>query len=204
MSCAKALKNTDLPENLSQKEYSLNELKKILLLLNLSVAQIDSSLSEGDGSVNTLVESFELMQARIEAIEAVAHRLEMVSDTSKDDLQHLADSKASLLTESQILTDKMNSAVIAFQFYDRLSQRLSHVSESLSGLADLVSDQACFTKESEWQTLRKNIENSCSMEEEYLLFDLVFNQHKTAAEAMEIMTHRQAEAAQTEDDDIFF
>ncbi|MDX1795996.1 MAG: hypothetical protein R3219_04655, partial [Hydrogenovibrio sp.] len=45
------------------------EVQETIMILNLSVAQIELSITDGDNSVNTLIDSFTYMSSHIEGIE---------------------------------------------------------------------------------------------------------------------------------------
>ena len=65
----------------------------------------------------------------------------------------------------------MGQAIIAFQFYDRLSQRLSHVCRSLDDLGGLVSDPARLYNTSAWVGLQALIRSKYVTEEDRKMFD---------------------------------
>ncbi|MCP4322706.1 MAG: hypothetical protein GY787_12845, partial [Alteromonadales bacterium] len=71
--------------------------------------------------------------------------------------------------------DKVHSAIIAFQFYDKLSQRLDHVSESLSALTTLIGNPAELYSPIAWQSLQESIRSKYTMEAERQIFDKVIS-----------------------------
>ena len=80
-----------------QADYALGskEVQQTILILNLSVAQIDLSITEGDKSVNTLIDSFTYMSQHIEHIQ---HAGNMLAEMSAD-AEHLEEHKSALLNE---------------------------------------------------------------------------------------------------------
>ncbi|BBP45416.1 hypothetical protein THMIRHAS_07890 [Thiosulfatimonas sediminis] len=169
--------------------YSLGakEVQETILVLNLSVAQIDLSITEGDNSVNTLIDSFTYMSQHIEQIQAASQKLIDTTDQGSDELES---HRSQLLNETGELSGKMQQAIIAFQFYDKLSQRLSHVSRGLSGLAEIVSHEMRVKSPEEWDAFKQNVRKGTTMREEEELFELIFDQQIPAEDAIEIMKDR--------------
>jgi len=171
---------------MSEFNYSLGakEVQETIMVLNLSVAQIELSINEGDHSVNTLIDSFTYMSKHIEKIQETGQK---IVDLSGEDM---GEHGLSLLTETGELSLKMQQAVIAFQFYDKLSQRLSHVSHGLSGLAEIVSHEMKVKSPEEWEGFKQTVRKGTTMREEEELFELIFDQEVPAEEAIEIMKDR--------------
>jgi hypothetical protein len=65
------------------------------------------------------------------------------------------------------------AATTALQFHDRLSQRLTHVRDTLASLAKFVEQRAHIGPGSNWERLRADIRGQYSMEQERLMFDLL-------------------------------
>ncbi|MDQ7073388.1 MAG: hypothetical protein Q9N32_08010 [Gammaproteobacteria bacterium] len=64
---------------------------------------------------------------------------------------------------------------MAFQFYDKLTQRLSHVSHSLESLVDLVGDNSRLYNPVEWSLLQEKIKSRYTMPEEHNMFELMMS-----------------------------
>jgi uncharacterized phage infection (PIP) family protein YhgE len=178
------------------------EVQETILMLNLSVAQIELSINEGDHSVNTLIDSFTYMSQHLEAIEQSSQKIADMTDQ----VDGMAEHNASLLTQTSDLSEKMHQAIIAFQFYDKLSQRLNHVSVGLSGLAEIVSHEMHAKDQAQWEAFKLNVRKGTSMQEEEELFELIFDQKRPVNEAIEIMKGRMRERLKSqpeEEDDPF-
>lgn len=165
------------------------EVQQTILILNLSIAQIELSISEGDHSVNALIDSFRFMSQHIEEIQSATKQIGSIS-TDNSDLQQ---QHSLLLSQTDELALKMQQAIIAFQFYDKLSQRLGHVSHGLSGLAEIVSHEMRVKDATEWETFKKSVRRGTTMREEEELFELIFDQHIPSAQAIEIMKERMSQ-----------
>jgi hypothetical protein len=67
----------------------------------------------------------------------------------------------------------MRQSIVAFQFYDKLVQRLSHVNHSLAALSDLVGDNSRSFNPTEWRGLREKIRSCYTMKEEAEMFEAI-------------------------------
>jgi len=145
----------------AQPDLDWSQLKETVLMINLAVSQVDQSMHEGSQSVDTLASSFTY--------------LAQVMCDMQDQVKHLpeGDDKNKLIETTQVATNNINSAIIAFQFYDKLSQRLGHVSADLFALTKLISDPTKLYSPPEWKKLQDTIRSQYTMEEERHMFDKV-------------------------------
>ena len=143
-----------------------SQLKETILMLNLSIAQIDQSMNEGNASVETLASSFTALATNLSDIQTSINQMD------DNDIE-----KTKLIIQGSTTTalDKVQSAIIAFQFYDKLTQRLDHVSQSLSSLTALIANPARLYSPPEWQALQQSIRSKYTMEEERRMFDKVLS-----------------------------
>ena len=121
-------------------------------LLALNVAQIHTGLSEGDSSIDTLSSSFQLLANFCGEIQ----QLESNQDSPQiEQVKQIAES----------MSGQVNNAIMAFQFYDRLCQRLDHVQSNLNMLSGLITDEAHIVNADGWQELRDKIHNFQNQED---------------------------------------
>jgi len=152
----------------SRPDLDWSQLKETILMLNLAVTQIDQSMNEGNSSVSTLSTSFTGLATNLSDIQSSIAQLNKKDESSE---------KMKLIIEGSTSTalDKVHSAIIAFQFYDKLTQRLDHVSQSLTSLTALISNPAELYSPVAWQELQEKIRNKYTMEEERRMFDKVIS-----------------------------
>lgn len=136
-----------------------SQVRETILMLNLAVAQIEMAMRDSSGSVEVLTDTFTSMYGNIMAMVEAAGEL--------------PDSpiKANLTQSGQAVSGQMQHAIVAFQFYDRLSQRLSHVCRSLENLVGIVNDPGQLYNPSAWYSLQQKIRAKYTMEDEKLMFD---------------------------------
>lgn len=154
-----------------------SQIRETILMLALSVAQIEMSMRDSDGSVEMLSNSFTSMIGQVKIIEKVA--------ASLPDTAEIANAKATITESCATVSEMMRSAVVAFQFYDKLTQRLAHVSGSMNVLADLIADQRRLYNPYEWMGMQEKIKSRYTMEEERLMFEAIM-QGKTVKQALAI------------------
>jgi len=83
--------------------------------------------------------------------------------------------KQNLRGVSEHVSSMMHQAIIAFQFYDKLVQRLAHVGISLGELSNLVGDTGRLFNPVEWVELQARIRSKYSTREEIAMFEAVMH-----------------------------
>lgn len=148
-------------------------------MLNLAVAQIAISLRDGDDSVAVLGEAFTSTANELEEVIAITNQI-------SNDEQNIP-IKSDIQERCTGMVGQMNSFVMAFQFYDKLTQRLAHVSHSLAQLGTLVSDHSRLYQPAEWQKLQEQIQSRYTMADEREMFSAIMN-GATVEQALSAMT----------------
>lgn len=155
MSYKSTLKNPDL---------DWSQIRETVVMLNVSMALIDFTLNQGEDSVSTLSNSFTSM----------ATLLSDIDKTLQEKGEDFDDAfKTSIHCQIEEVKGMVNTAIVAFQFYDRLSQRLHHVTTSLNSLGELVSNPTRLYSPMEWNDLHEDIKSLYSMEEERLIHESI-------------------------------
>jgi len=148
-----------------------NQAQETVKLLTLSATQVDVILQESDLSVNTLTESFTDIIKNMQMINNHLLSIE-ASDPRNEALACCSETK-----------EKIQTAIIAFQFYDRMQQCLQHVTSNLRGLSKLVESPDKVFNPSEWHKLQSQIRSRYTMESEKVMFDAIL-QGKSIDEAI--------------------
>lgn len=155
-------------------------LKETLAMLCLAVAQIKTSMSDSSESVNELTHSFTQMTQNFQDIGESVKTLDSI-----DNVKNLQDQ---LLNDLSTVSGSIHESVVAFQFYDRITQRLSHVADSLDKLGELIGDPENLDTPNAWTGLQGEIKSSYTMEAERIMFEHVM-QGASVAQALEIYNH---------------
>ncbi len=164
-----------------------SQVRETILMLALAVAQIEISMRDSDGSVEVLSNSFTSMVGQVKMIERTVAALPETPEA--------ADVKATIIDNCTMIGETMHEVIIAFQFYDKLTQRLSHVTSSLGALADLVSDVRRLYNPYEWLGMQEKIKSRYTMEEERLMFDAMM-EGKSVKQALAIYLRAMEEKKQ--------
>ncbi|HET9448282.1 MAG TPA: hypothetical protein VFO35_18585 [Steroidobacteraceae bacterium] len=146
--------------------------QQIARMLALCEAQMESALSESDVAVEALIKSF---AGLIEAGQALGS----INDKPPADA-----GSADLARQLDALKKQTAAAIVAFQFYDKLTQRLGHVRYSLSALAMFVCDRSKSGEREQWQRMFSTLRRLYRTEEERELFKLMVD-GATAEQARE-------------------
>ena len=153
-----------------------SQVRETVLMLELAVGQIDAAMKEGSSSVEVLTDSFTSMAGYMRMMGAALDQL--------PDSPSTAELKTALIDQATEVTGRVQRSIIAFQFYDKLSQRLAHVSHSLEALSCLVTDQRKIYSPFEWVGLQEKIRAKYSTREEVDMFNAVM-QGMPVKEALE-------------------
>jgi hypothetical protein len=166
-----------------------SQIRETITMLALAVAQVESSMTDGTQSVNTLTDSFTRMADYVKKIRIVTRKV------TPEKLPHFQDviENAALKLEEDV-----QNAVVAFQFYDRISQRLEHVCTSLDQLGGIINDPSALYDPQRWHTLQEKIKGSYTMEAERIMFEHILRGH-SIEEALEIYRHHFDKADQNEE-----
>ena len=149
-------------------------------LLLLCTTQLELSTKQSDTEILTLSDVFQSLAKICAELES-----EKSHSSKLDDLH-------------QQIQHSVNNGVMAFQFYDRLSQQLEHIQQGMDQLSYLIQDSENLADEEKWLELRAHLKTCYSMESEHQIYKAIMD-GKTKQQALEI--HQQLEQ-QNDDDDI--
>ncbi len=140
-----------------------SQVRETVLMLALAVAQIENGIKDGDDSVGALARLFTTIMGNASAIHEAAKQLPD------------SEFKAAITLNFWEISEKMQTAIIAFQFYDKLVQRLGHVTFSLTSLSDLINDAARLFSPEAWRKLQLMIHEKCSISEDRQVLKALIN-----------------------------
>lgn len=150
-----------------QPDLNWSQVRETVLLLELAAVQIEAAMKDSNASVDVLTHSFTTMADHMRSI---AETLGTLPDEGP-----AGTAKQSLLGASGQVSLMVHQAIIAFQFYDKLVQRLAHVGLSLGELSELVGDQARLFNPGEWVALQQRIKVKYTTVEEVAMFEAVMH-----------------------------
>lgn len=159
-------------------------------MLDTVVTQLGWTLRDGDGSVDTLTESFKSMVTSAGAILEAAAKIE--DSACRDEI----------LKHGNDIYGQAQQVIVAFQFYDQMSQRLNHASGSLEQLAELIGNPMRLCNPEEWRKFQQEIRVRYTSEADKVMFDAVLS-GASLDDAIRIFKEYEAEQA-ADDSDLFF
>jgi hypothetical protein len=136
------------------------------LLLDLCEAQMDAAMRDSDQSVDVLVRAFTEL---VEASRLMSDLTKQLPTAAPGNLENSEELNRRVTAISQ----QINDAIVAFQFYDKLSQRLGHVRHSLTTLAMFICNRTQIQQREYWLKLLTSLRRLYRTEEERAVFDLV-------------------------------
>ena len=156
-------------------DLSWSQVRETVVMLELASTQIEYAMNDSNKSVDILTTSFtELANTMTKICNGFAKLVDYEKDNTVKDSE-LQETKKTLQTISSYANSLIIKAIVAFQFYDKLAQRISHVNGSLSSLRELVSDGRKIFQPEEWVNLQQKIKSKYSTPEEIAMFDAVVN-----------------------------
>ena len=170
-----------------------SQVKETISLMCLAMAQIDTTLTDSSRSVDDLTESFTFLAKDAMKLCEIHEKEASGEGTGTPLLSQTQEIAVSML-------QRINAAIIAFQFYDRLTQRLHHVRGTLNDLGELIDDPAQLYNPEEWSKLQNEIRSCYTMECERLMFDRIMK-GDTIDEALQLYHHQFTEEDKIKDSD---
>ena len=147
--------------NINEENWS--QIKETILMINVAVARIEHAMVDSNDSFTTLSTSF------VKIIEA-AEKITLESKNLED-----SPSKTKIDENCKDISQRIGSSIIDFQFYDRLSQRVSNVSKTLNALTDILKDPNKTHTQDEWNKLQEMVRSKYTLDADHDLLDAVLN-----------------------------
>ncbi len=164
------------PSRADKPDLDWSQVRETVMMLHVAASNIERTMKDGDESVTVLADLFTSMMGNVQAIAKAAENL----DDSPE--------KTTITQNHATVSEKMNAAIVAFQFYDLLTQRLTHVCNSLASLAELIIDPRRLYNPYEWFGLQEKIKSKYTVPADRAMFDAILN-GATVEEALEISLH---------------
>ena len=130
--------------------------------LNLTSGEIKMSVREANEVVQTLTKTFMKMVGDVHEIQLAAEQL---SGHGED-----TEIKQKIIKKCEGYLDKVQEGTMGFQFYDKMTQRLNHTSGNIKKLIDMNEEPEAMMSKDKWDSLKQDIEQSYTMEEDRVLF----------------------------------
>lgn len=127
---------------------------------------MEAATQDSDHAVDTLVQAFTDLVSVVRDMSKLTNDVETSTHASPASLNELNQ-------RCVTLQNQVTSAIVAFQFYDKLSQRLGHVRYSLSTLALFVCDRMNSQKPEHWEKLLSTLGRLYRTSEEREIFDSI-------------------------------
>jgi hypothetical protein len=174
--------NSSAPSIASRPDLDWSQVRETILMLNLSMAQIELAMNDSSSSVGELTDSFTSVSSALSAMRKIANQLPNTSDVlpAKTEIESLGGEVES----------KVGKAIIAFQFYDRLAQRLSQVCRNLDDLGVLVNDPIRLYNPYAWVALQEKIRSKYVTEDDKQMFDTLIETRDVKLALTEFMKRK--------------
>ncbi len=140
--------------------------RESVMLLHVAVAQIDVTMHEGDASVAVLSGALSSIAAGLNSIGQCVQQNPSAGEPAQ---------KGNMSASCSTLAKKIEAAIMAIQFYDAMTQKLTHISENLRALADSMTDPGRVNRSGAWHALKQQTRARFTMESERRVFDALMH-----------------------------
>ncbi len=137
-----------------------SQLKELILMINVVASRIEHAMIEGDDSFTSLSESFVSIA---NSNKNIINEAQLLDDDSPI--------KKTINENCNSISRQVDNSIIAFQFYDRLSQRMAMVSKILSSISDVLNDPDKTKTQNEWIALQDTIRDKYTLDADQEIFN---------------------------------
>ncbi|WP_045859938.1 hypothetical protein [Teredinibacter purpureus] len=157
-----------------------SHVKETINMLCLAVCQIEATMVDSNQSVDTLTHSFTKLASHTGDICTQIQKL-----SKPEELEIF---KSDFAETAREMNTNIGASIQAFQFYDRVCQRLDHVTRSLEKVSELMQHDEQIANPEQWRSLQERIKSSYTMEAERIMFEYIMR-GGTIEEALKIYNH---------------
>lgn len=168
----------------SETGFLSNDDENIVNAIAMAIAQMDMSIHESGQSVDLAMEAFTETNRCLE-------KVRVVLKTTQD--QNVSDASENL----DLATQQLQKAVFALQFFDRLTQRISHVKENLSSVSTLIQEPTTVHPYL-WGQLQEKMKTVYSQDQERKLYQSMSERTKGKVTQDDIISNHESTYGGTE------
>lgn len=176
---------------LNQASHDWSYIHETINMLIVAVCQIEATLTDSNDSVDTLTQSF---------IQLAKHTNEVSTQVQNvTEVAELETFKKDIFDTANEMNANISSSIQAFQFYDRICQRLAHVTHSLEKVSAIMGDESLIQNRSAWGRIQEDLKGSYTMEAEHIMFEFIMR-GGSVKEALKIYKHHFENVKDSDDD----
>ncbi len=157
-----------------------SHVRETINMLYLAVCQIEATLGDSNSAVETLTQSFLRLAEHAKSVDQQIQDIQQVED--------LVRFKRGISDAAGEMGKNINASIEAFQFYDRICQRLDHVARGLENVSRVMADDQQIDNPAAWERIQGSIKNSYTMEAERIMFEFIMR-GGSVQEALQIYRH---------------
>lgn len=158
----------------------------LTIFMSLMIGELKLATKDASHSVNELTRTFMEMVRDVHEIKACAERASTQKDTNA--------SLQEIIAVSNTFLDKVQAGTVGFQFYDKMTQRISHASNSMQRSLTLFGNTSVTADSPGWEQLRKDIEGRYNTEQDRTLYSSIM-EGKSVKDAVELASAKQTTKA---------
>ncbi|MDH5544646.1 MAG: hypothetical protein OEZ43_03570 [Gammaproteobacteria bacterium] len=161
--------------------------------LQLANGEIRLSMKDASGSVQMLTRTFMEMVRDVHEIKALAEEMHRNPD---------AKNLEKINTICDEYFNKVQESTVGFQFYDKLTQRLTHTTESIRQLQDMMQEPEQLKDTSTWKAFKEEVHRRYNTEADRRFFEAMM-EGNSIKEAIRIATEGNGKTKGTDSVELF-
>lgn len=157
-----------------------SHVRETINMLCLAVCQIEATLTDSNSAVDVLTQSFTRIAEHSDAVARELQNIQRIED--------LDAFKQDISDTSREMSANVSASIQAFQFYDRVCQRLDHVARGLESVSAIMGDSVQINDPQAWRRIQESVKESYTMEAERIMFEFIMR-GGSVREALQIYRH---------------
>jgi response regulator RpfG family c-di-GMP phosphodiesterase len=163
-----------------QRDQLERQVDEVTRMFQVAVVLIEHAISGGDESISSIIKRISNSVRIVNQIQGRAEALHQAQQSAVEEFQERAACVQELGALSEqidsgcsMLMNTLDDTIVTFQDYDRLSQQLRQVVQSLNGAAELINDSARINEPQEWQKMYQKIRETFVMMDAQVLYEAI-------------------------------
>lgn len=157
-----------------------SHVRETINMLCLAVCQIEATLTDSNSAVDVLTQSFTRLAEHSDSVARELQNIQRVEDLNAF--------KRDIFDTSKEMSANVGASIQAFQFYDRVCQRLDHVARGLERVSALMDDHVQINDPKAWRRVQESVRESYTMEAERIMFEFIMR-GGSVRDALQIYRH---------------
>ncbi len=152
-------------------EQMARQIRETVTMFNVSVALIEHSMSGGDDSIRQTIDQLTARSGMIREVRSKLQQIEQRYSENGTENHKISEEEKEINADCDAMDQTLNDAITTFQDFDRVSQQLVQVGNSLNTTAMLLNDPDRINNPKEWEAVHQQMRSTFVMPDAQLLYE---------------------------------